>query len=158
MQISQNSTIKLNKNCEIIPKTCAETKGFTTAIVTYRVTKNTIPIYSGTEDMCAKMKSSGGDVKELLKVFQLPDHCPVEKVSFHLKTNFQLSFIDSFFASKFYGNLQNKVCASGDQKIDISKQKRMLPIAMGRLTMHVDIKHDTVSNAFLLFSIIFIFK
>lgn len=40
IQIQENSTAKLTKNCEIIPKACVKTTGFKTAMLHYKVYKN----------------------------------------------------------------------------------------------------------------------
>lgn len=42
IKMTENTTAKLTKDCEIIPAGCAETDGFKTAMVHYEVYKNNL--------------------------------------------------------------------------------------------------------------------
>lgn len=78
--VQENSTMTLTENCEIIPNSCAETIGFKTAIVKFQIWKNNLPILRNEIDACEAVTKINGDVKSMLKLFGLPDKCPVEKV------------------------------------------------------------------------------
>lgn len=118
--ISPNSTVELTKNCEVVPSSCIETKGFNKATVTYKILKNGMPIIQGgPEDLCKQMKGSGGQIQGILDMFHMPKECPVK---------------------------ESQVCAEGTEKIDISQHKALLGMARGKIKAHADIVHDTVSR------------
>lgn len=119
IKISQNSTAKLTKKCEVIPDTCIESKGFKTATVKYKIFKNNIPIMQGgPEDLCKQMQGSGTQIKGVLDMFGLPTSCPVE---------------------------ESQICSNGDKKLDITKNKSLLAMVRGKIRAHADIEHDSVS-------------
>lgn len=41
--------------------------------------------------------------------------------------------------------LQQSLCADPDKTVNIKKQKQFLGMAMGKVSIHTDIVHDTVS-------------
>lgn len=81
LSVSENTTLKLTKDCDIIPSNaCVTSNGFKTAQVTYRISKNGVPVMTGNADLCEQMKKSSEDVKGVLEMFGLPTACPIEKV------------------------------------------------------------------------------
>lgn len=81
IKVSENTTLKLNKECDIIPSNaCVTSEGFKSAQVTYRISKNGIPVVNGNADLCDKMAKSTDEVKGMLEMFSLPTACPIEKV------------------------------------------------------------------------------
>lgn len=78
--VQENSTITMTNDCEIIPNSCAETIGFKTAIVKYQVWKNNLPVLRNEIDGCEMATKVNEDIKSMMKVFGLPNKCPVEKV------------------------------------------------------------------------------
>lgn len=40
---------------------------------------------------------------------------------------------------------QTSLCSTEDKKINIKKKKQFLSMAMGKISIHTDIVHDTVS-------------
>lgn len=123
IKIATNSTVKLTPQCEMIPNSCIETKGFKTAQVKYKLFKNNIPmLQGGPEDLCKQMEGSGGQIKGILEMFGMPTKCPVDA---------------------------SQVCSSGDTKLDMKKYKQFLGMAIGRIKAHADITHDTVCILFI---------
>lgn len=82
--VSENTTLVLSKDCEIIPNSCGITKGFKTALIKYQVWKNNMPVLRGEMDGCEAATKSNAEMKTLLKILGLPGSCPVESVSFVL--------------------------------------------------------------------------
>jgi len=80
IKVQENSTVKLTKDCEVIPNACAETAGFKTATVHYLIYKNNLPILRSKIDACEQATKLNKDIKAMIKMFGLPDKCPVEKV------------------------------------------------------------------------------
>lgn len=78
--VQENSTLTLTDDCEVIPNTCAETKGFKEAKVSFQVWKNNLPILRNEIDACEAATKLNSDIKSMLKLFGLPEKCPVEKV------------------------------------------------------------------------------
>lgn len=90
IKIQSNSTAKLTKDCEIIPTACAETSGFKSAMVHYEVFKNGLPVLRGDLDACEQLEKVKPEVKNLIKIFGLPEKCPVEAVSKKLYLNAEI--------------------------------------------------------------------
>lgn len=79
--MNPNTTIKLNKDCEIIPITCIKTKGFQKAMIKYKLFKNNIPMAEGSKDMCQMAKEATPELGSVISMFGLPSKCPVEAVN-----------------------------------------------------------------------------
>lgn len=90
IKVRENSTIDMTSNCEIVPNACGETIGFKSAHVTYQVWKNNMPILRNELDACDAITKVNADIRTMLKVFGLPNKCPVEKVKplFHFLNKF----------------------------------------------------------------------
>lgn len=80
--LNSNTTVKLNKKCQIVPNTCIKTKGFTSANVKYMLFKNNMMLAQGEADVCNAVKKIPAEFQGALVIFGLPDQCPVESVSF----------------------------------------------------------------------------
>ncbi|XP_055295197.1 uncharacterized protein LOC129564970 [Sitodiplosis mosellana] len=116
LKIDPNVTVSLTKNCEIAVKGCAETTGFKTCTVKYTILKNGNRITSGNTDVCSELQKDSKGVATALMSFGLPKNCPVDKM---------------------------RQCSDGSQKIDISKHKSLMPLAMGNIDISIDATHDT---------------
>ncbi|XP_063703231.1 uncharacterized protein LOC134832928 [Culicoides brevitarsis] len=122
VKVSENTTLKLTKECDVIPSNaCVKSEGFKTAQATYRISKNGIPVMNGKADLCGEMAKSGDDVKGMLEMFGLPTACPIEKTD---------------------------LCSSSGQKVNIKKNKQFLSMAMGKISIHTDVVHDTGKSCF----------
>ncbi|CAO1339204.1 unnamed protein product [Diamesa hyperborea] len=103
--VSENATLKLNKDCELIPNACVEiTKDFTSANTKFTVWKNGLVILKGDVDTCEKMSNMNPAAKAIISVFGAPDHCPMQKM---------------------------KICEDGSKKASMSEYKNMLTLARG---------------------------
>lgn len=72
--------MKMTNECEIIPNACAETIGFSTALVKYQVWKNNLAILKNEIDGCDMATKLNDDIRAMLKLYGLPEKCPVEPV------------------------------------------------------------------------------
>ncbi|CAD7078793.1 unnamed protein product [Hermetia illucens] len=121
VKVDDGFSVKLSKKCEIIPSGCISTKGFSTAKATYSLEKDGITIKEGTVDLCEAAHEVSSEAKNLMKVFAIPDHCPVA---------------------------EGKICANENTKADISKYKHMMGVARGNIVVSAKIKHDTGETCF----------
>lgn len=80
IKVHENSSITLADDCTITPNACAETNGFKTAIVKYQIWKNNLPIMRNEVDACEAASKLTNEIKSMLKLFGLPNKCPVDKV------------------------------------------------------------------------------
>ncbi|XP_075149904.1 sporozoite-associated mosquito saliva protein 1-like [Haematobia irritans] len=113
--IDEDFSVKLNKNCEIVPKGCIHSKAFTTAVSTYKVVKDGIPLAEGQMDLCSMADSIPDEAYQYIKMFGAPASCPVK---------------------------EDNICGN-DNKIDLSKYKSMLSLARGLIVVDSSIEHDT---------------
>ncbi|XP_013100895.1 uncharacterized protein LOC106082737 [Stomoxys calcitrans] len=118
--IDPESTLKLNKKCELIPTGCIVNKGFKTAVSKFKATKDGIVVKEGKMDWCTMAKQVPEEVKSYAKVFGAPTSCPVE---------------------------ESKIC-SDDKRIDISNYKSFLALARGNLVIDSNVEHDTGKSCF----------
>ncbi|CAG9799106.1 unnamed protein product [Chironomus riparius] len=122
IKLQDNSTAKLTKDCEIVPTVCAETEGFKTAMLHYEIYKNNLIVLRGDIDACAELKKLKPEVKEMIKLFGLPDKCPIEK--------------------------QTK-CEDGSKKANVQQYKSFLQLALGGpIRTEITIQHDTGKSCF----------
>lgn len=115
IQFGDDFDIKLNKKCELVPSGCIKNKAFTTAKVHYKLKKDGIVMKEENVDLCAAAGKVNADAKNFMKVFAVPESCPVTD-----------------------GN----VCAD-DHKVDITKYKNLLSLAKGSIQIDATIEHDT---------------
>lgn len=165
LKVDSNSTITLNKNCEVVIKGCGETTGFKTCNVSnvsggrgwtihyiilkqvkYTILKNGNRITSGTTDVCAELENDSKGITTALMSFGLPKNCPVDAVKF---SYIFIQFISSLFLFvlklRHFHWIQMRQCSDGSQTINISKHKTLLPLAVGNIDISIDGTHDTVS-------------
>lgn len=156
----------LNKNCEIIIKGCGETTGFKTCNVSdvsrwkrlnnieniifeqvkYTILKNGNRITSGTTDVCAELANDSKGITTALMSFGLPKNCPVDAVKISYIFFLFISFLSLFVLKlRHFHWIQMRQCSDGSQKINISKHKTLLPLAVGNIDISIDGTHDTVS-------------
>ncbi|CAG9811926.1 unnamed protein product [Chironomus riparius] len=122
IKIMENSTAKLTKDCFIIPSACGRTNGFNTAMVHVEVFKNNLSIHKSDFDGCKNLEDAQPEFKEMIKMFGLPEHCPVSKVD---------------------------TCEDGSKKIDLNKYKHIFNLARGgAIRTEVEIKHDNGKSTF----------
>lgn len=74
-------------------------------------------LLSGNPDICNVLDHSNEEQKAKLEVFGFPTECPVP---------------------------EGEKCLDGSKKVDISKYKSLLPMALGKITAKYDVTHDTV--------------
>uniref|UniRef100_A0A336M0G5 CSON009495 protein n=1 Tax=Culicoides sonorensis TaxID=179676 RepID=A0A336M0G5_CULSO len=118
IKISENATLKLNKDCEVVPNNaCVDSEAFKTAQVTFSISKNNIPVLNGNRDLCKTIEKANDEIKSILDMFGVPKKCPYAKTA---------------------------LCTTPDNKVNIMKHKAFLGMAMGRVSIHADIEHDTV--------------
>lgn len=116
IEIEDGFSVKLNKKCELIPTGCIKNKAFNTAKATYTVQKDGITVKEGKVNVCEAATSVSDEGKNLLKMFALPDHCPVP---------------------------EGRICANENTKADLSKYKNLLSMAKGHIQSNTTIEHDT---------------
>ncbi|KAG5674891.1 hypothetical protein PVAND_004836 [Polypedilum vanderplanki] len=122
IKISENMTAKLTKDCEIIPIGCAETDGFKTAMVHYEIFKNNLPVLRGDMDACAQVEKAKPEIKEIIKMFGLPDKCPIDKYT---------------------------KCEDGSKNANLEKFKSLIPLARGGpIRSEITVQHDTGKSCF----------
>jgi hypothetical protein len=80
IKLKGNFSVKLTKDCEIVPTACAETKGFKTAMVHYEVFKNNLPVLKGDINGCEEVEKAKPMIKNMIKMFGIPEKCPVTEV------------------------------------------------------------------------------
>ncbi|XP_013100893.1 uncharacterized protein LOC106082736 [Stomoxys calcitrans] len=118
--IDENFSVKLNKQCEIVPKGCVHTKAFNTAVSNYKVVKDGITLAEGQMDMCSMANQIPDEAKQYVTMFGAPSSCPV---------------------------VEDNVCGN-ENKIDLSKYKGMLSLARGKIIVDSNIEHDTGKSCF----------
>ncbi|XP_055376087.1 uncharacterized protein LOC129608540 [Condylostylus longicornis] len=118
--IDEGFSMKLNKKCELVPSGCITHKAFNTALETFKITKDGVVVKEGTVDVCDAATHAQGEHKNMMKMFSLPEKCPVS---------------------------DGKVC-SDDRKLDFSKFKNMLSLARGQIDIESNIDHDTGKSCF----------
>lgn len=109
----------------------------------YTILKNGNRITSGSSDICKELASDSKGVASALMSFGMPKTCPVEKVSFPLCFPYFIQ-TKSFYQNESFHNVQLRKCVDGEQKIDFSKHKSLLPLAAGNIDISIDGTHDTV--------------
>ncbi|CRL01429.1 CLUMA_CG014261, isoform A [Clunio marinus] len=115
IKIQENSTIKITKDCQIVPNSCAETAGFKTALVKYQVSRNNIPILKNQLDACEMVTKVTADMRNMMTLFGLPNKCPIEAM---------------------------KKCDEG-KTADIDKFKKFISLAVGGpIKIELKIDHD----------------
>lgn len=87
--------------------------------IKYTILKSGVAILSGNPDACAALDAKSEEHKAKLQMFGFPTECPIP---------------------------EGRKCMTGDKKIDVKKYKSFLAMAMGKIQLHADIEHDTVSN------------
>lgn len=79
--MSPNASLVMTEDCQIIPNVCAETIGFKTAVVKYKIWKNNLVVLQGTINACDALSKVNDDIKAIMKMFAIPSKCPFEAVS-----------------------------------------------------------------------------
>lgn len=92
----------------------------------YSISKDGHELLAGHPDVCNALDHKNTEQKEKLEMFGFPTECPVP---------------------------EGQKCMDGSKKIDISKYKNLLPMAMGKITCKYDVTHDTVWFDFYLASV-----
>lgn len=122
VQLTKNATIKLTKDCEVIPNACAETKGFKTATIDYQIFKNSLPILRGKMDACDEMTKVNDEVSAMLDMFGMPKKCPIEAMA---------------------------KCEDGSRKANVDKYKKFLTLARGGpIRVLAKFTHDNGKSCF----------
>lgn len=104
ISIEPNSTVKLTKDCEIIPTACGHIKSFKTAIIHYEVYKNNLPVLRGDINGCEELEKVKPEIKSMLSIYGIPDKCPMNEM---------------------------KKCEDGSNKLDLDKYKGFLSLVRG---------------------------
>jgi hypothetical protein len=95
-------------------------------------------IDKGDFDGCMKLDEAKPEYKEMIKMFGLPEKCPVGKVSENESSPFYGCCCLNFFT-------QISKCESGSQKIDINKHKNIFTLARGApIRTRVLVQHEHV--------------
>lgn len=115
IQFADDFDIKLNKKCELVPSGCIMNKAFNTAKVHFKLKKDGVVMKEDDVDLCAAAEKVNAEAKNFMKVFAVPESCPVS---------------------------DGKVCAN-EHKVDISKYKNLLSLAKGSIQIDATIDHDT---------------
>lgn len=115
IQFAPDFDIKLNKKCELVPSGCIKNKAFNTAKVHFKLKKDGVVMKEDDVDLCAAAGKVTSDAKAFMKVFAVPESCPVS---------------------------DSEICAN-DHKVDISKYKHLLSLAKGGIQIDASITHDT---------------
>ncbi|XP_055918914.1 uncharacterized protein LOC129950966 [Eupeodes corollae] len=108
-------TVKLTKKCELVPVGCVANKAFATAQAKYTLKKDNVVIKEEEVDLCAAADGANNEAKSFMKVFSMPEKCPVA---------------------------EEKICAN-DHKFDVSKYKNMMSLAKGSFELRAEVAHDT---------------
>lgn len=74
-------SVKLNKDCEIVPTGCIINKAFNTAMAKYKIVKDGVVMKEGKNDICTMSTQASSEAKDYLKVFGAPSSCPVSEVN-----------------------------------------------------------------------------
>jgi hypothetical protein len=116
VKVQENSTLSIDENCQVSPHICAETIGFKTAIGSYQVWKNGLPVLKNKVDLCELTEKAPSAIKSMIKLFGLPDHCPIEKM---------------------------KRCEDGSKKADMERFKKFITLGRGGpIKIELKVDHD----------------
>uniref|UniRef100_A0A1B0DQF2 Uncharacterized protein n=1 Tax=Phlebotomus papatasi TaxID=29031 RepID=A0A1B0DQF2_PHLPP len=115
IKVDNNFTVDLTKNCEVIANGCIHTVGFQKAYMRATIRKNGMVMHRMEADLCDTMSKASEEAKNYLRLFGLPDRCPVEP---------------------------GKNCQDESTKADISKYKRYLSLARGLIQIEAMIEHE----------------
>lgn len=79
--VQENSTLSLTDDCVVVPNSCAETIGFKTAHLKYKIYKSNLIVLQGEIDACDALSKVNNDIKSILTMFGIPTKCPFDAVS-----------------------------------------------------------------------------
>lgn len=101
--------------------------------MTVTISKNGLPVVNEQIDLCASMEDSKNnkDAAEIMTMFGVPDHCPVEATE--IKTD-------------------------ESQEYSLEKYKQHLFLAEGKIQVDCKVVHDNVSIFFVIFKAYIIFN
>ncbi|XP_031623473.1 uncharacterized protein LOC116340880 [Contarinia nasturtii] len=114
--VDKNFTASLSSDCIVTTGGCVTSKGFKEAKVKYSILKNGQEMLSGHPDICDVLDHKTAEQKVKLEMFGFPTECPVP---------------------------EGRKCMDGTKKVDVSKYKNMLPMAVGKITSHYEVTHDS---------------
>ncbi|GLV35489.1 Zinc transporter 77C [Carabus blaptoides fortunei] len=112
----KNGNVEIDKDCNIIPQGCIVTSGFKSAMIHYRAEKKPMPALEGDLDLCKALADKNEYVLLATGALGLPQSCPVDKY---------------------------EKCGTGESKVNISKYKGKLGMALGVSEVNVTITHDS---------------
>ncbi|XP_059617068.1 uncharacterized protein LOC132261992 [Phlebotomus argentipes] len=115
ISVDNNFKVQLTRECQIIANGCIQTAGFQKAYLRATISKNGMVIHRIETDLCDTMNKASAEAKHYLKLFGLPDKCPVES---------------------------GRSCQDSSTKADISKYKRYLALARGLIQIDARIDHE----------------
>uniref|UniRef100_A0A1L8DP74 Putative conserved secreted protein n=1 Tax=Nyssomyia neivai TaxID=330878 RepID=A0A1L8DP74_9DIPT len=115
IKVDKNYKVEMTRNCEIIANGCIQTTGFQKAFMKATISKNGMVIHRIETDLCDTMSKATEEAKHYLKLFGLPDKCPVAA---------------------------SQNCQDASNKVDISKFKRYLALARGVIQIEARIEHE----------------
>uniref|UniRef100_A0A182JEN0 MD-2-related lipid-recognition domain-containing protein n=2 Tax=Anopheles atroparvus TaxID=41427 RepID=A0A182JEN0_ANOAO len=121
--IDPSSTVALTKECGVKSKSTMRTLGFSKAQMQISITKNGLPVVKESVDLCASLDdaASNPDAAELLTMFGVPDHCPVEAT---------------------------EITTDESKTYSLEKYKHNLLMAQGRSIIDILIHHDNGESCF----------
>ncbi|XP_038111935.1 uncharacterized protein LOC6031731 [Culex quinquefasciatus] len=121
--IDPKSTASLTEDCKVNSKSTVKTSGFKTADMTVTISKNGLPVVNEQIDLCASMEDSKNnkDAAEIMTMFGVPDHCPVEATE--IKTD-------------------------ESQEYSLEKYKQHLFLAEGKIQVDCKVVHDNGESCF----------
>uniref|UniRef100_A0A1B0CF53 Putative conserved secreted protein n=1 Tax=Lutzomyia longipalpis TaxID=7200 RepID=A0A1B0CF53_LUTLO len=115
IKVAKKYNVELTKDCELIANGCIETTGFQKAYMRATISKNGMVVHRIEADLCDTMSQASEEAKHYLRLFGLPDKCPVAA---------------------------SKNCQDSSTKADISKYKRYLALARGLIQIEARIEHE----------------
>ncbi|XP_031623476.1 uncharacterized protein LOC116340882 [Contarinia nasturtii] len=116
IKFDTKATLSLTKKCDIILTGCGGTTGFKTAKFSYNIIKNGNPLLSGSVDACEELKKDTKGFATILKSFDIPSECPVEKM---------------------------ETCIDETKKMNIDEYKSFLGLMNGDIEVQLNGTHDT---------------
>lgn len=138
-----NKTDGIGQNCYLICSFSCMKQAWAKKTKFYR------SIYKSDFDGCKQLEDAQPEYKEMIKMFGLPEHCPVSKVMKIFSKYYQIySLIFSIHYLHVYISYTTKVnsCEDGSKKIDLNKYKHIFNLARGgAIRTEVEIQHDNVS-------------
>ncbi|XP_044736388.1 uncharacterized protein LOC123298453 isoform X1 [Chrysoperla carnea] len=114
--LSDDFTVWMDDDCNIITKGCAKVKAFKTAVGKYKAVKAPLPPFAGEIDLCEAVVQYADLVDPFFELLALPKRCPVDDMDY---------------------------CLDGTKKVSIAKYKKKLSMAAGKIDVQLNVTHDT---------------